>query len=317
MPGRWGDREAVDLNLLIALDVLLAEESVTGAAKRLRLSASAMSRTLARLRAATGDPLLVRAGRGLVPTPRALELRDRVHLLVRDSTGVLTPPAKDMDPNTLDRTFIVRASEGFLALCAAPIVTAVARNAPRVRLHFVPKPVKDSSPLRDGRIDLEIGTPGVAAPEVRTQLIVRDRFVGAARAAHPLLAGPVTAERYTEYGHVIVSRKDDVQGPVDDALQTLGLQRRIVAVVPGFPDALRVARCSDLLALVPRSCLASPIAIANPLVAGVIGFDLPVDTAEIAVSAMWHPRMDADPAHRWLREIVMITGRAALLPPAS
>ena len=307
----------MDLNLLIALDVLLAEESVTGAAKRLRLSASAMSRTLARLRAATGDPLLVRAGRGLVPTPRALDLRDRVRLLVRDARGVLARPANDIDLDTLDRTFVIRASEGFLALCAAQIVRAVTQDAPYVRIRFVPKPAKEPSPLREGRVDLEIGTPGVTAPEVRTQLIFRDRFVGAARATHPLLADPVTAERYAGCGHVVVSRKDDVHGPVDDALQKLGLQRRIVAVVPGFPDAMRVARDSNLLALVPRSCLASPVATANPQVAGVIAFDLPVDTAAIAVSALWHPRMDADPGHRWLRDIVMATSRAALLPPAS
>ena len=304
----------MDLNLLIALDVLLAERSVTGAAKRMRLSTSAMSRILARLRAATGDPLLVRAGRGLVPTPRALELCGRVHLLVQDARGVLTPPVTDIDLKTLDRMFVIRASEGFLALCAAPIVTAVMRAAPHVRLRFVAKLAKESSPLREGLVDLEIGTPGVVAPEVRTQMIFRDRFVGAARAAHPLLSGPVTAKRYAECGHVVVSRKDCFHGPVDSALETLGLQRRIVAVVPGFPDAMRLARDSDLVALIPRSCLASAVAITSPLVAGLSTFDLPVDTAEITVSAMWHPRMDADASHRWLRSIVMSISRAALLP---
>ncbi len=306
--------DTMDLNLLIALDVLLAEESVTGAARRLRLSASAMSRTLARLRAATGDPLLVRAGRGLVPTPRAVELRDRVHLLVRDARAVFTPPADDLDLATLARTFVIRANEGFTALCAAPIVAAATRAAPHVRLRFVSKPVKESSPLREGQVDLEIGTAGMDAPEVRTQLIFRDAFVGAARAGHPLLVGPMTADAYAESGHVVVSRKDDVHGPVDDALQELGLKRRVLAVVPGFPDAMRVARDSDLLALVPRSCFASNSAIATPLVTGVVAFDLPVKTAQIAVSAMWHPRMDADPAHRWMRELVMATSRATVVP---
>src|SRR5216684_1944528 len=97
----------VDLNLLVALDALLAEGSVTGAARRLGLSASAMSRTLARLRSATGDPLLVRAGRGLVPTPRAAELRDRVHELTRDVRAVLTPDVSHLDVASLDRTFSI------------------------------------------------------------------------------------------------------------------------------------------------------------------------------------------------------------------
>src|SRR5689334_9983714 len=133
----------VDLNLLIALDALLAEGGVTGAARRLGLSASAMSRTLARLRAATGDPLLVRAGRGLVPTPRALELRDRVGELVRDTRAVLSPTIDRFDPRRLDRTFVIRASEGFVALLSAPLVAAVMRDAPGARLRFAAKPAKE------------------------------------------------------------------------------------------------------------------------------------------------------------------------------
>src|SRR5476651_2019982 len=105
--------DSMDMNLLAALDALLAEDSVTGAARRLGLSASAMSRTLARLRSATGDPLLVRAGRGLAPTPRATELRDRVHLLTRDVRTVLSPHASPLDLASLERTFTIRAGEGF------------------------------------------------------------------------------------------------------------------------------------------------------------------------------------------------------------
>lgn len=306
--------ENIDLNLLVALDALLVEESVTGAARRLGLSASAMSRTLARLRAATGDPLLVRAGRGLVPTPRAGELAGRVHRLIQDARAVFTLPAGEVDPAALDRTFVIRAGEGFVALCAAPLVMAVTQVAPHVRLRFVPKPAKGSVPLREGHVDLEIGTPGIAAPEVRTRLLFRDRFVGAVRCGHPLLAGPMTAERYAVSDHVVTSRKDVFQGPVDDALRSLDLERRIVAVVPGFPDAMRIARGTDLVALVPWSCVSSSLAAAVPLVVGLVAFDLPVVTPEIAVSMMWHPRMDADPAHRWLRETVMGASRMVLVP---
>jgi hypothetical protein len=115
----------LDLNLLPALDALLTEGSVTGAARRLGLSSSAMSRTLARLRSATGDPLLVRAGRGLVPTPRAAELRDRVHELARQTRAVLSPQTDQLDIATLERTFTIRANEGFVGLLSAPLVAAV------------------------------------------------------------------------------------------------------------------------------------------------------------------------------------------------
>ncbi|WP_404712020.1 LysR family transcriptional regulator [Sphingomonas sp. MMS24-J13] len=301
--------DTADLNLLVALDALLAEGSVTGAARRLGLSTSAMSRTLTRLRSATGDPLLVRAGRGLVPTPLAADLRDRVHVLTRDVLAVLRPHIRDLDLATLERTFTLRANEGFERF-AGPLVAAVAAAAPYVRLRFAPKPDKDAEPLREGRIDLEIGVPGLSAPEIRTHLLFRDTFVGVARIDHPLLAHSegVTPAFYAACGHVVASRKEDFAGPVDEALAAIGLRRRIVAIVPGYPDALRIAARSDLVALVPRSCLDDD----DPgRVAGLASFPLPVSTPEIAISAMWHPRVDADPAHRWLRETVISLCRTA------
>ena len=300
----------VDMKLLVALDALLAEASVTGAARRLRLSPSATSRTLARLRAVTGDPLLVRAGRGLVPTPRAAELRDRVHALVREARDVLGPQSQGLDVAALDRGFTIRAGEGFVDLLAGPLVAAVAQAAPCVRLRFVPKPGKTADPLRDGAVDLEIGTPGLLAPEVRTRLLFRDRFVGAVRGGHTLLSGPVTPERYAACGHVVASRKEEFTGPVDDALAVLGLRRQIVAVVPGFPDALQVARTTDLVALVPRSCLRSAPGGVGPILGDLVCFPLPVPTPDLVVSSMWHPRLDADPAQRWLRSTVAEVCRA-------
>lgn len=304
----------VDLNLLLALDALLAEWSVTGAALRLGSSSSAMSRTLTRLRSATGDPLLVRAGRGLVPTRRAAELRDHVHELTGDVRAVLSPQTSHLDVASLERTFTIRASEGFVGRFSAPLVAAVTEAAPHVRLRFVPKPDKDALPLRDGRIDLEIGVLGASAPELRIQFVFRDDFIGAARIGHPLLAGPMTPERYVACRHVVASRKGAFTGPVDDALEELGLRREIVAVVPGFPDAMRIARQSDLIALVPRSCLGGAPSGADPLAQGLAGFDLPVRTPQIAISAMWHPRVDADPAHRWLRNTVMAVCREVAPP---
>lgn len=304
--------DTIDLNLLPALDALLTEGSVTGAARRLGLSASAMSRTLARLRSMTGDPLLVRAGRSLVPTPRAIAIRDQVRDVARDARSLLGPEIIEIDPATLERTFVVRASEGFVALLAAPLVAAVVRAAPRVTLRFVPRLVKDALSLREGRVDLEIGVLGNSAPEVRTQAIFRDRFVGVARVGHPLLANPVTASAYAACQHVVASRKADFEGPIDSALAKVGLQRSIVAVVAGFPDALRIARDSDVIAQVPRSLVCARLASATALAEGLAVFDLPMVMPEIVISAMWHPRLDAEPAHRWLRQTFMAVFREAL-----
>ena len=305
--------EDVDLNLLVALDALLAENSVTGAARRLGLSSSAMSRTLARLRAATGDPLLVRAGRALVPTPRAAVLRDHVHSLAREAQAVLRPAPAELDLASLTRTFTIRVSEGFMESFAAPLVTALTAEAPRLRLRFAPKPDKDAGPIRDGTIDLEIGVVGTTAPEMRTQTLFRDNFVGVVRDGHSLLDVVVTPERYAACGHVVASRKGRFSGPVDEALQALGLQRTVVVVVPGYPDAIRMARRSDLVALVPSGCLRHD-GTDDEAVRGVRSFELPVRTPEIAISATWHPRTDHDPVHRWLRQTVLSVCRRTHLP---
>ena len=286
-----------DFNLLITLDAVLSEGSVAGAARRLRLSPSAMSRALARLRETTGDPLLVRAGRGLVATPRALELRERVGQLVQDGASVLRP-AETFNLRTLMRTFTLRTREGFVENFGPDLVARVRQEAPGVRLCFVHKPDKDSTPLRDGSVDLETGVVGPAmGPEVRAQALFRDRFVGVVRMGHPLSAGEVTPARYAAGQHIMVSRRGVDKGTIDDALTALGLQREIVTMVSGFAAALALARGSDLIASVPEQHTGN-------LRSGMHSFALPVTLPEFTVSLLWHPRLQADPAHRWLRECV-------------
>jgi len=300
-----------DLNLLKALDALLAEGSVTDAARRLGLSASAMSRTLARLRAATGDPLLVRAGRGMVLTPRAVELREQVPELIRNAHAVLRPATADLDLATLQRSFTIRANDGFVEIFAAPLVAAVTAAAPNVRLHFAPKPDKNVQALREGMVDLEIGVLGESGPEVRLQGLFRDHFVGVVRTGHALLeSGPITPERYAACRHVVASRRGLANGPVDTALAGLGLARTVVAVVPGFRAALAIASTSDLVALVTNSFFhATQVGRTQSAAVAVSSFPLPMRTEAITISQMWHPRFDADLAHRWLRGLVLTTCR--------
>jgi len=283
-----------DLNLLVTLDVLLAEGSVAGAARRLRLSPSAMSRALARVRQATGDPLLVRAGRGLVPTPRALELRGKVSQLVQDAEAVLRPVAA-LDLKQLVRSFTLRTSDGFAENFGPPLIARILREAPGVRLRFVQKVGRDSALLRDGSADLETGVVAAeTGPEIRTQALFRDRFIGVVRKGHKLARGKVTLARYLAGRHIGVSRRGLDKGPVDAALERLNAERTIVTVVGSFATALGLARTSDLIASVPERHTGT-------LRAGLHSFALPAAALEVTVSLLWHPRMDADPAHRWLR----------------
>lgn len=283
-----------DFNLLITLDVLLAEGSVARAAKRLRLSPSAMSRALARLRAATGDPLLVRAGRGLVPTPRAEQLREQVSQLVQDAHAVLRP-AHSLDVGEVVRTFTLRTSEEFVESFGPALLARIAREAPGVRLRFVNKSDKDSVLLREGSVDLDIGVVDAgASPELLTQALFRDRLVGVVRDGHALSRGTISAARFAQGQHVYVSRRGQERGQIDAALDAQGLVRQISTVVAGFNTAIALARDTDLIASVPERYFSTPAR-------GLHCFELPVTLATFTVAMLWHPRQDADLAHRWLR----------------
>lgn len=289
-----------DLNLLITLDVLLAEGNVTRAAQRLRLSPSAMSRSLARLRETTGDPLLVRAGRGLVPTPRALELRDKVGQLVQDAQALLRPE-KTPDLKQLIRTFTLRTSEGFAENFGPDLIARVSVAAPGLLLRFVQKLDKDSAQLREGTIDLETGVVvATMGPEVRAQALFRDRFIGVVRLGHPLCQGEITPIRYATGRHIGITRRGLEMRPIDEALGLIGLEREIAAIVGGFSTAVAMSRASDLIASVPERHTGN-------LRAGMYTFELPFTTPDFTVSLLWHPRFHADPAHRWLRGVVVET----------
>jgi DNA-binding transcriptional LysR family regulator len=247
----------------------------------------------------------------LVPTPRAAELRERVRDLAQDAQTVLRPAVASLDLAELKRSFTIRANESFVEIFAAQLVAAVTAVAPNVRLRFAPKPDKDVRALREGWVDLEIGVLGKSGPEIRLQTLFRDHFVCAVRKGHPLLRrGKITAERYAACGHVVASRRGQESGPVDEALAALGLSRTVVAVVPSFRAALAVASVSDLVALVTRSFFnATQTQQARSDLSAVRSFPLPVRTEAITVSQMWHPRLEADPAHRWLRGVVLTTCR--------
>lgn len=290
-----------DFNLLVTLEALLTEGSVAGAARRLRLSPSAMSRALARLRETLGDPLLVRAGRGLVPTPRALELREQVGRLVENVEAVLGSQ-EILDLKNLVRVFTLGTSDGFVETFGPSLIARVSLDAPGVRLRFLPKLDRKSTSLRDGEVDLETGVVGaMMGPEVRAQGLFRDCFVGAVRAGHALSKGRITPARYADSKHIALSRRGFDGGPIDHALEAalapLGLQREILTMVGGFSTALALARASDLVATVPDRHTAG-------LRGDMYSFPLPIPTPEVTVSLLWHPRMDADPAHRWLRGCV-------------
>ncbi|GAB2907291.1 LysR family transcriptional regulator [Nonomuraea fastidiosa] len=283
------------LDLLIALDALLEEGSVSAAARRLHLSEPAMSRTLGRIRRAMGDPVLVRSGRQMVPTPRALAVHGEVRALVEAARRVLTPQ-EEPDPATLERRFVIMASDAMITALSVPLLTEVRAAAPGVRFHFIPEGHEDEPALRRGSADLVLAAIADPEPETRVEPLLVDRPVGVVRPGHPLLDGPVTPERLAAAEHVIASRRGRGAGPVDELLAAMGLSRRVAGSVPTFGAMLLAVRESELVGLTAER-LTRPMYEAL----GLVTFPLPFELPEMTLSQAWHPRHDADPGHAWLR----------------
>jgi DNA-binding transcriptional LysR family regulator len=288
----------VDLNLLVALDALLEENSVAAAADRLRLSPPAMSRTLSRIRRATGDDILVRSGRTMTPTPRALELREETRELVRRATAVLTPP-RTLDLDALDRVFTIRGHDALASALAAPLTAAIGATAPGVQVRLLAEPSVDVEDLARGHTDLEIGAAEPSRPEIAADTIGTDRMAAIFRTDHPLATGELTPERLAAADHVTVSRRGRLSGAIDDALAERGLSRRVIASLPNSSAALELVARTDLVTTVAEQ-VCRPVWTRLELLARPFPFPLPL----VPVILTWHHRNDSDPAHGWLRDQV-------------
>lgn len=296
------------MNLLPALDALLREGSVTGAATAMNVSPSAMSRTLARLRRVVGDPLLVPSGRGLALTPRALELRPRVQSALAQALAALRPP-QPVDIASVERDFVLRTNDAIAVVLGSALTAHIAREAPGIRLRILPEGDEDPADLRD-HVDLDLGSLPALPHDVRSRFLYGQRYVAVERAAPAARSGPplrdLTVERFAATAHITVSRRGRAHSVVDDRLAEAGLRRHVLATVPTFGAACFLALESDALALVPSS-FAERAASVMELTVHQIPLSLPAVETDMA----WHVRQDADPAHRWLRASLLRLTEAA------
>lgn len=291
----------MDMGLLASLEALLETGSVTEAAQRMHLSPSAMSRILTRLRGMLGDPLLIRAGRGLVLTSRAEALRPQVGALFRQAEAVLIPAS--FTPANVKRTFTIRASDAVYAVLGQQIAERLRVEAPAVVVRFVVEGNEDPDDLRLGLIDLDIGAPsrsGTTPVGIKRERLFNDRIVGIARTGHALLTGRMTAGRFAAQPQVSVSRRGLTHGPIDVALTALGHQRRVSLVVPTHVAALFLVADTTVVGAVPSVLAQHGIRLGLP----IASFPLPLRTPGIVIEQTWHTRWDADPGHRWLRTAI-------------
>ena len=286
----------LDLNLLAALDALLEEGSVGAAADRLHVTSPAMSRTLGRIRKATGDQILVRTGRTMTPTPYAVSVREHVHELVQQAQTLLSP-SHELDLSSLERTFTLRWQDTLVDACGPDLLAAVRAEAPGVQLRFVAEASTDTPEMRRGEVDLESNANEPDSPEIRSQRVAEGRLALAVRAGHRFTRGKLTPERFaTEADHIVVSRRGRMRDPMDELLAGMDLERRVVMTAPTGSTALRFIRDSDLVVTIPE--IAAREAAAE---LGLVILPLPIDIPLVPLYLSWHQRYDNDRAHSWLR----------------
>jgi DNA-binding transcriptional LysR family regulator len=288
----------LDLNLLSALNALLEEGSVAGAAARMHLSQPAMSRTLGRIRNATGDEILVRTGRTMTPTPRAQAIRAEVRQLVYRSQAVLSPePALDL--RSLTRTFTVCCHDSIAVAIGPDLFAKLHNGAPGAQLRFLPEASSDTNELRYGHVDLEVSASAPELPEIRFEMVGQDRLVMAARVQHRCVRGRVGIKGYAAAQHLIVSRRGRLRDAIDEALEAQGLRRHVIAAAATSSAALHFAARSDVVvAVAERMCQPMIRAI------GLRTRPIPLTLKPIPIVMAWHQRYDGDPGHVWLRQQV-------------
>ena len=291
------------MNLLLALDGLLSQRSVTAAAKRVRVTPSAMSHSLSELRHLLGDPLLVRSGRGMVLTPRAEALVSPLHTLLMDAERLLGGGAS-FDPATTARRFVIAAPDFLATLLMPALLDAAAREAPGTSLEIVPSSRRGNAWLLEtGDVDLALGAIVDEAPGIRRMDVLTEGFACAARKGHPSIDGTLDLDSYVQTPHLLITLGDDTEPTwVDEALTKLGRKRHVAARVRYFMAAPLIVARSDLLLTGP-SILIRYFAELVPLQVLCPPIDLPTFPEE----AYWHQRFDEDPAHTWLRNLVKKT----------
>jgi DNA-binding transcriptional LysR family regulator len=289
--------EPLALSLLPTLDALLQEASVTRAARRVGLSTPAMSHALARMREKLKDPILVRSGRGMALTPWAEQLRPRVHDLVSQARSVLDPP-RPFVAKELSRSFVVLASDYVVCMLGVAVDRILQAEAPGVVLRFRPNTPDDASALRDGTADLAVGIYDALPQELKTRQLLTDRLVVVVRAGHPGVGQRLTLEQFVRLPHLQVAPRGAPGGYLDSVLEERGVARHVARAIPYFLPTLYLASRSDYLLVVSER-------IARELGA-TLGLRIvapPVPLDPYALSLVWHPRFDADPAHRFLRDV--------------
>lgn len=287
----------LDLNLLLTLDVLLAEHNVTRAAERLHYSQPSVSVHLAKLREIFGDPLLLPGPRGMRPTARAESLRKPLRQALAALEAAVAP-SSPFDPTQADHTWRVAATDYGESTIVLPALATLRAAAPGTRLAVLDMvPASIARQAEQSEIDLAFHTSDGAPPGLRRRALFTERYVLVGRAGHPRLKRRPTLAQFAELEHVMVSPDGGgFIGVTDTALAAAGATRRVVLSVPHFLFVRAVLERTDLVAMLPERLVRDMETLEV--------VQAPVEVPGYEMSMLWHERAHRDPAHQWLRECI-------------
>lgn len=294
---------AIDLNLLVSLEALLREGSVSRAAEVVGLSQPAMSRALARLRDLFEDPLLVRTGHAMVPTPRAIELAAHLGPCLEAVRRTFDPPG-EFDPETTERAFVLAAIDTTQAVVLPRLLERIAETAPGIEVSTAPlrSASETFAQLASGARDLAIGRFEEPPEGIRRALLYRDRVVCLVRGDHPRVRDPLTMAQYLDESHLAAESATPVERPftIESLLARQGLQRRVVCKVDNLAIAPFVVARTDLVCSAPGKTIAS---FSEGL--GLRVLEPPFEAPGFELHLAWHARSESDRGNAWLRETVL------------
>lgn len=292
---------SIDLNLLPVFTAVVEEGQLSRAAERLGMSQPAVSAALQRLRLTVGDALFVRNRNGLSPTPRALELYKQLTQGLELIASALDP-AQAFDPAHSERHFRLLAVDYFETVMLGPLLLDLRRHSQSLGVEVLPQADGWQQRLLNAEADFALDTVLIEDSRITGTAVAEEKLVVVARRKHPQLRGKLTLENYLEAEHVVLPLRERRILPLDQILGKPGWRRRVGAHVSQFGNLLAVASQTDLIATVPlRMAEAQASALKLQLL------DFPVAVPPLPIYLMWPKALDADPAHRWFRELLQET----------
>jgi DNA-binding transcriptional LysR family regulator len=294
-----------DVGLLLTLDALLKEQNVTHAAARLNVTQSALSARLTRLRQLLNDPLFIPAasGRGMIPTPHATALRPELSRLIERLNDFINT-AHLFDPATSRRVFRIAATDNPAAIIAPDLIPLIKSQAPQVKIAFtLPDKARIGDHLEQGDVDLFVGAAEDAAGGLVGQTLFEDEFMTAQRRGHPRGTSEMSLDEFCQLDHLLISTTGGhFGGMIDDALAEIGRERRVSVSIQSYALAPLVLTNTDCICTLPRRFLRRFDQILDL-------FNPPLPLSTFGMKVFWHPRMRSDPAHKWLRKMVLQVAR--------